>query len=126
MAITQDAERSAPSDILRQHVFLVAPCANRSRRHYGHPPVVTSREMPQPTRVWRALAQVKTPSDGLTARQICRPCNAICLRPLHAGHFSRSATWRTPEPWEDGSPRWNDLQQQSAIGAKPRAAEANG
>ena len=52
MAITQDAERSAPSDILRQQVFLVTPCAKRSRRHYRHPPVVTTREMPQPTRTY--------------------------------------------------------------------------
>ena len=52
VASARDAERSAPSNILRQQVFLVTPCANRWRCHYGHPPVVTSREKPQPTRTY--------------------------------------------------------------------------
>ena len=36
------------------------------------------------------------PSDGLTARQNRRPCNAICPGPPIAGHVSRSANWRSP------------------------------
>ena len=46
----------------------------------------------------RWLAQVMAPSDGLTARQNRRPCNAICPGPPIAGHVSRSAIWRTPSP----------------------------
>jgi hypothetical protein len=49
VAIAKAAARSATSNILRQQVFLVMPCANSSRRHYGRQPVVTTREMPQPT-----------------------------------------------------------------------------
>ena len=44
----------------------------------------------------QSLALVATSSDGLTARQIRRPSNAICSRLLHAGHVSRRATRRTP------------------------------
>ena len=53
----------------------------------------------------RWLALVAAPSDGLTARQIRRPCNAICTRPLPAGHVSRSAIWRTQSRGTDGSTR---------------------
>ena len=37
----------------------------QSHRHYRAFPVVTMRAMPQPTRTFRWLAQVTTPSDGL-------------------------------------------------------------
>src|SRR5690606_26333412 len=51
LSFAKDAERLAPSNILRQQDDPVGPCANRSRRHYGRQPVVTTREKPQPTRV---------------------------------------------------------------------------
>ena len=51
----------------------------------------------------RWLAQAMAPSDGLTARQNRRPCNAICTRPLSAGHVSRCAIWRTQGHGIDGS-----------------------
>ena len=50
------------------------------------------------------LAQVMAPSDGLTARQNRRPCNAICPGPPFAGHVSRSAIWRTPSPGTRAQP----------------------
>jgi len=49
VAAIHDTERSVGSTILRQQASSGLPCANRSRRHYGRQPVVTTREMPQPT-----------------------------------------------------------------------------
>jgi|GEM_PF-3096673 len=71
------------------------PCANRVVTTRCQP-VVTTRSLPQRTRAYAGLPQVTAPSDVLTARQNRRPCNAICTRPLPAGHVSRSAAWRTP------------------------------
>ena len=47
---------------------------------------------------------MKAPSDGLTARPNRRPRNAICTRPLTAGHVSRGAIWRTPSPGTRAQP----------------------
>jgi len=52
VAVFRNTERSAGSTMLRQQASSVLPCANRSRRHYGRQPVVTTRELPQPARTY--------------------------------------------------------------------------
>jgi len=52
VAVFRDTERSVGSTMLRQQATSGLPCANSSRRHYGHQPVVTTRELPQPTRTY--------------------------------------------------------------------------
>ena len=119
VATAKDAERSAPSDFLRQQVFLVTPCANRSRRHYGHPPVVTTRKLPQPTRVWRALALVVAPSDGLTARQFRRPCNAIC-----SARSSRATSAEAPSGAPRARGQWRISMDELPTGKRHRRQTA--
>ena len=78
-------QRPAPGRTLRQ-----------PRRHYAAPAGSDDARIAPADKDLRWLAQVRAPSDGLTARPNRRPCNAICTRPLPAGHVSRGATWRTP------------------------------
>ena len=116
VANATDAERSAPSNILRQQDTAVRPCANRSRRHYGRQPVVTTREMPQPTRTygrWRSGRPQVTSSPRVNnADRATRSATSACCGPrqpkCHLAH---------PEPWGNGSPRWISFQQESAIDA---------
>ena len=97
--------RSSPSDRSGVNRYLTAaipqlPASDRTlrqpRRHYAARASSDDAQLAPADKDLRWLAQVRTPSDGLTARQNRRPCNAICTRPLPAGYVSPSATWRTP------------------------------
>ena len=83
--LLQLRQRPAPSRTLRQ-----------PRRHYAAPASSDDARIAPADKDLRWLAQVTAPSDGLTARQNRRPCNAICPGPPFAGHVSRGAIWRTP------------------------------
>jgi hypothetical protein len=62
--VTAEAEPSASSKVLRQRARLIASCANRTRRHYGRPPVVTTRELLPADKDLRSLAQMTTHVTG--------------------------------------------------------------
>ena len=94
-----------------------SPLAESARPATTEVKLLQSRQRPGPAdKDLRWLAQVMAPSDGLTARQNRRPCNAICTRPLIAGHVSRGAIWRTPRPGTRLNPM-NRLAAAIAIGA---------
>jgi len=57
---------------------------------------VTTRTLPQRTGVLPGLSQVTPHVTGSHARQDLGPCNAVCTRPLPAGHVSHGANRRTP------------------------------
>jgi len=111
--LLQPRQRPAPGPTLRQ-----------PRRHYAAPASSDDAQIAPADNNLRRLPQLTAPSDVLKARQYRRPCNAICIRPLPAGHISRSAIWRTQSRGIDGSPRWTDLQQQAPSVPMPRAAAA--
>ena len=104
----------------RQRPAQAKPCANRvvtTRRQ----PVVTTRTLPQRTMAYAALPQVTAPRDGLTARQSCRPRNAIChARSLRA--MSAMAPPGAPRALGEWLDPMTDLQQQAPSMPMPRAA----
>jgi len=77
--LLQSRQRPAASPTLRQ-----------PRRHYAAPASSDDAQIAPADNDLRRLPQGTAPSDGLTARQNRRPCNAICTRPLPAGNVSRA------------------------------------
>jgi hypothetical protein len=123
--VTAEAERSASSKVLRQQARSQA-CANRTRRHYGHPPVVTTRELLPADKDLRWLAQMWVPSDGLPARQNRRPCNAICsLTDLPWQASSTRAHAAHQRALDNSSTRCDRFQQDAPIGAKNGCSRGN-
>jgi hypothetical protein len=82
--LLQLRQRPAPSQTLRQ-----------PRRHYAAPASSDDAQIAPADNDLRRLPQLTALSDVLNARRIRRPCNALCTRPLPAGHVSRSAIRRT-------------------------------
>jgi len=91
----------------------------QSHRHYRAFPVVTMRAMPQPTKTFRWLAQVTTPSDGLpdplsSSIVQCDPSS----RPLPAGSVKSRAEEAPLRALGQRLTSMNRLPTGSAIDAK--------
>lgn len=94
-------------------------CSNHRVVTTRRQPVVTTRAMSLPSKTYRWLAQVTTPSDGLPDPSSIRTAQyglPSCLLP--AGIVNTAPSKRPSEPWVNGSNRWNSFQQESTIDAK--------
>jgi hypothetical protein len=97
-----------------------APCPSQTlrqpRRHYAAPASSDDAQIAPADKDLRWLAQVTAPSDGLTARQNRRPCNAICLaRSTRA--LSAEAPSGAPRALGQGLNPMNRLAAAIVIGA---------
>ena len=103
--LLQSRQRPAPDQALRQ-----------PRRHYAAPASSDDARIAPADNHLRWLAQVMAPSDGLTARQNRRPCNAIC--PARSPRAtSAEAPSGAPRALGQGLNPMNRLAAAIAIGA---------
>jgi hypothetical protein len=103
--VSNEAEPSASSRVLRQRAYLAASCANRTRRHYGHTPVVTTRELLQPTRTyvgWRRCGTQVTASQRVKTQTVQRDLQPH--RPAPGRPLQPALMQRTSEPWTTAQP----------------------
>ena len=69
-----------------------------------HPPVVTTRKLPQSPWAAHGLQQVTAPSDALTARPKTQTVQRDLPRPATRGPHQPRRRLARPEPWDKGSP----------------------
>jgi len=91
----------------------------QTRRHYTAAAGSDDAHDASAYKGYRRLAQVTTPRDGLPdPSSSWTGQRGLSSRPLPAGSVQRRAEEALPEPWVNGSSRWTDFPQESAIDAK--------